>query len=327
MTRTHRGRTLYAMALVALAVALVASAVRAQSANFNARRTEIRRQAEADRDRAQLNGEANRKKLYELYPTPEISLAKPVLMAAGSTAPLSIVGKFSDKTMFVSYNDGVELKNVVVAANSFKATISAAAGLPPGWGRIYAFAPVSGAEAWTPAVLIGSPLTFNLTAANGWTIKLAPQAPAFGVTKPGTATVTYRAEFFKPGATTPFETTTGPLEMEAGSDSGSYTFMMSAGNSGSAAAELQDLQTKMMALVQAGKVSSPEFAAIQKKVEAASARYLKEMEAQIKDPAAAQKKQDDFGCGTISLSIHSGQVSGDVSCGKNVGSPLGLTGK
>lgn len=325
MMKKQMGRTLYVMALVALAVALVASMVRAQSESFNAKRAEIQRQATAAQAQAQLRGDANRQKLYGLYPTPEIPLAKPVVMAAGSTAPLSIVGKFGNKTTFMSATDGVELTNAVVTANSFKATVSVAAGLPPGWGRIWAFAPVSGAEAWTAAVFIGSPRTFNLTAANGWTIKLAPAAPAFGFAKPGTATVAYKAEFFKPGAATPFETTTGSLEIAAESDPGSYTFTMS-GNAGSAA-EMQDLQTKMMALIQAGKVGGPEFAAIQKKVEAASARMMKEMEAQIKDPAAAQKKRDDFGCGTINLSIRSGKVSGDVSCGANVGSSLGLTGK
>ena len=326
MTSRQTGQTLYAIALVGLSVALVASAVRAQSANFKALRTEIERRAAADRKQAQLEGDANRTKLYGQYPTPEIPLAKPVVMSAGSTAALAIVGKFSDKTTFVSYNDGVELTNAVVATNSFKATVSAAAGLLPIWGRIYAFAPVSAASAWTPAVFIGLPLTFNLTAANGWTIRLAPQSPAFAITRPGTATVNYKADFFKPGTATPFETTTGPLTIEAESSPGSYMFMMTAGNSG-AAAEMEALSNQVMALAQAGKVESSEFAALQKKLEAAQARWMKEMEAQIKDPAVAQKKQDDFGCGTINVWISKGQITGSVSCGRNVGSSLSLTGK
>jgi hypothetical protein len=327
MTSRQTGQTLYAIALVGLSVALVASAVRAQSANFKARRTEIQQRAAADRKQAQLEGEVKRTKLYGLYPTPEIPLAKPVVMSADSTASLSIVGKFSDKTTFVSYNDGVELTNAVVATNSFKATVSAAAGLLPIWGRIYAFAPVSAASAWTPAVFVGSPVTFNLAAANGWIIKLAPQSPAFAITEPGTATITYKADFFKPGATAPFETTTGPLTIEAESSPGSYTFMMSAHNPGSAAAEIEDLTKQVMALANAGKVGSPEFATVQKKMEAAQARWMKEVEAQIKDPASAQKKQDDFGCGTINVSITRGQITGSANCGRNVGSSLTLTGK
>ncbi len=326
MTKRQAGRTLYAAALMALSAALVVSVVRAQSASFTARRAEIRRQAGADREKAQLNGDAKRKTLFGLYPTPEVALAKPVMMSAGSTAPVSLAGKFSDKTMFVSYNDGVDLTNVVVAANSFKATVSAAAGLPPGWGRIYAFAPVSEGEMWIPAVFIGTPRTFTLTAKNGWTIKLAPAAPAFAFTKPGAASVGYKAEFFKPGAATPFETTTGSLELLAESQPGSYTFMLQAGRSG-AQAEMQDLQMKLMELMKANKIASPEFAALQKKMEASTERVMKEMQEQMKDPAAMQRKQDDFGCGTIDLEIRNGQVSGNVTCGKNVGSSLEFTGK
>jgi hypothetical protein len=327
MTSRQTGRTLYAIALVVLAVTLVAAAVRAQSPAFYAKRTEIQRQAAADREQAQLSGNANQKKLFTLHPTPEIPLAKPVAMAAGSTAPLSIVGKFSDKTTFVSASDGVELTNPVVAANSFKATLSAAAGLPPGWGRIYAFAPVSGAEAWTPAVFIGAPPTFNLNAKNGWTIKLAPQTPAFAFPEPGTATVVYKAEFYKPETTTPFETTTGSLTIEAEGSVGAYTFMMSAGGSGAAMAEVLQLGEKMGVLMKAGKFGGPELTALQKKLEAAQDRYTKETDAQMKDPAAFQKKQDDFGCGTLNLFISKGQISGNVNCGKNVGSSLSFTGK
>lgn len=327
MMRHTFGRTLYALALVALAVALVASAVRAQSASFYARRTEIQRQAKADQAQAQLGGDANRKKLYQLYPTPEIPLARPVMMAAGTSAPLSIAGKFSDKTTFVSATDGVELTNPLVTANSFKATVTVAAGIPPSWGRIYAFAPVSAAEGWVPAVFIGAPATYALTAANGWTIRLAPDAAAFRIEKPGTATATYKAQYFKAGAAAPFETTTGTLTIEAESSAGSYTFFMSPGNSGSAAAEVQRLTEQMMTLIKDGKVSSPQFEAIQKKVEAAQEQMIKEMEAGIKDPAALQKKHDDFGCETINLFVKGGAVTGNVSCGKNVGSSLNFTGR
>jgi hypothetical protein len=103
--------------------------------------------------------------------------------------------------------------------------------------------------------------------------------------------------------------------------------MMSAGNAGAMMAEILALGEKMGALMKAGKYSGPEIEAVQTKLEAAQDRYSKETEAQVKDPAAAQKKQDDFGCGTISLSIRNGQASGNVNCGKNVGSSLGVTGK
>lgn len=327
MMSRQTGRTLYRLTLVIVSVALVASAVRAQSANFQARRTEIQRQAQADRREAALVGDANRKKLYSLYPTPEIRLAKPVILAPGATASVSIAGTFSDKTTFVSNHDGIVLSSPVVAANAFKATVSAAPDLPPTWARIYAFAPVSAAEGWVPAVFVGVPTTYTLAAANGWTITLAPQSKVFEFPRPGTATVTYKAEYFKPGSATPFETTTGSLSIEAESTPGSYTFHMSAGNSGSAMAETMALAERMAELMKAGKIDSPEMARIQKRMEAAQERMQKEMEAQVQDPAAFQKIHDDFGCGTINLTIRAGNVTGSASCGRNVGSSLRLTGK
>jgi hypothetical protein len=53
----------------------------------------------------------------------------------------------------------------------------------------------------------------------------------------------------------------------------------------------------------------------------------KDLQAQIKDPEAMQKKQDDFGCETISVWTTGGQISGNITCGKNVGSSLSFTGK
>ncbi|MEI6667074.1 MAG: hypothetical protein WCP29_02880 [Acidobacteriota bacterium] len=312
-------RRLYAAASVALAVALIASGVRAQANDFYAKRTEILKQAAADRKQAELAGNANRKKLYTLYPTPEIPLTKPVVVAAGSSGVINLVGKFPDKTTFISRDEGVELSNVVVAANSVKATVTIAVGVPPSWGRIYAFAPVSGAEAWVPAIFIGTPQTFNLSAKNGWTIKLAPVAPAFSITKPGTASALYKAEYYKPDSTTPFETSTGTVEIEAESSVGQYNYMMSVGAAGAIQAEYQEIAEKIGALIKAKKYTGPEMAALQKRSDAMSARLGKELQEQNRDPAAAQKKQDDFGCQTISLWITKAKTSGNISCGKNVG--------
>ncbi|MEI6667521.1 MAG: hypothetical protein WCP29_05130 [Acidobacteriota bacterium] len=67
--------------------------MRAQSTGVYAKRTAIQKQAAADQARAQLAGDANRRKLFQLHPTPDIPLAKPVMMSAGSTAPLTLAGK------------------------------------------------------------------------------------------------------------------------------------------------------------------------------------------------------------------------------------------
>src|SRR5690606_41578973 len=68
---------------------------------------------------------------------------------------------------------------------------SAAPDALPTFARLYAYTPVSGAWRDLPAVLVGTPPTFTLTASNGWTVSLVPQAPAFRVD--GTnASVTYK---------------------------------------------------------------------------------------------------------------------------------------
>jgi hypothetical protein len=303
---------------------VAAALVRAQSSGFQAKRAELRKQAEAAQQAEGLAGTANRKALFAKYPTPEITLARPLVLAPGGTGALSVPGKFAPGTAVFAGSDAITLADVVVAAASVKASVTAKAGLPPQWARVYALAPVSLAETWTP-VFIGSPPAFSLTASNGWTVKVTPEAKAFTVSE-REARVSYKAEYFKPGETTPFQTASGPLEIGANSEMpGRYNLMLGAGQAGSAMEEYQELSKKMVAMMQAGKVGTKEFDALQKRAEAAQARWMKEMEVQVADPASMQKKQDDFGCETISLTVDGARVTGSVSCGKNVGT-LQVTG-
>jgi hypothetical protein len=49
---------------------------------------------------------------------------------------------------------------------------------------------------------------------------------------------------------------------------------------------------------------------------------INEMMASIKDPAAMQKKQDEFGCHTIrAIPDAAGKVTGTIGCGRLVGNP------
>ena len=211
-----------------------------------------------------------------------------------------------------------------MTATAVKATVTAAAGLPPQWARVHVFAPVSLAETWTP-VFVGVPQAFELKASNGWTVKVTPEAKTFAVSE-REARVGYKAEYFKPGATTPFETTSGPLTISANDAMvGRYNLMLSPGQSGSAMEEYQELSKKMVEMMQAGKVGTKEFDALQKKADAAEARWMKEMVSLVADPAAAQKKQDAFGCQTIGLTVRGQAATGSISCGKDVGT-LEVTG-
>jgi hypothetical protein len=308
--------------LAVLAVSATFAITRAQSNEFYTKRTALRRQAEADQRAQGLFGDANRKKLFATYPTPEVTLAA-IRMAPGATAPLALKGKFSDKTTFLSGNEVLALSDIVVAPNAFKATATVKAGVSPQWARVYAIAPVSGGESWAP-IFIGSPQAYTLTAAkNGWTIQLTPDAKDFTVDS-REAKVGYKAEYFKRGEAKPFETATGTLTLNASDMGGSLSFSMQAGNQGSAMAEMERLGQRMGELMKAGKYDSKELADLQKKMEVAQERMMKEVQSQIADPAAMQKKQDDFGCSSIYLSPGATGLKGNVSCGKNVGS-LDLT--
>lgn len=316
--------TFRSIAAATLALLVAAALVRAQASPFQAKRNELRKQAEAAQQTQGLAGAANRKALFAKYPTPEIKLAKPLALAAGVSGALSVPGRFPEGASVVAGSEAITLADVAVTATAVKGTVTAAAGLPPQWARVYVFAPVSLAETWTP-VFVGAPQAFELKASNGWTVKVTPDAKAFTVSE-REARVSYKAEFFKPGAATPFETTSGPLALDANDTTvGRYNVMLSAGQSGSAMEEYQELSKRMVEMMQAGKVGTKEFDALQKKAEAAQARWMKEMESMVADPAAAQKKQDAFGCQTISLTVKGPAVTGSISCGKDVGT-LQVTG-
>jgi hypothetical protein len=62
------------------------------------------------------------------------------------------------------------------------------------------------------------------------------------------------------------------------------------------------------------------------RMDALTEQMLKEQQAAIADPAAMQRKEDEFGCRHLTLKTSAdGAATGTVSCGKNVGS-LSLTG-
>jgi hypothetical protein len=326
MARRPYASAVSRLLIAALVFTAVGALVRGQSKQFYAQRQALRDQAKGEQQSAGLAGSANTKALFKAYPTPEIALAPPVNLQPGQAAPVTFAGKFSDKTTFMSGSDALTLANVVVAANKFTANAQVAAGASPGWVRIYAFAPVSVAETWVP-LFVGAPRAYTLTAQNGWTIKLTPDAPKFALDQRASK-VGYKAEYFKPGETKPFETTTGKLELESDNTSeNSLQFNLSAGTQGSTMAELEQVTTRMGELMKAGKYGSKELNDLNARMEVLQERMMKEMQAQAAGPAAMQKKQDDFGCGTIFLNTKStGDVTGNASCGKNVGS-LQLTGK
>ena len=150
----------------------------AGATKFWEKRAAMQRELRAEQQRLGLAGSQNQKALYSQFPTPEITLCKPVLVTPGGSAPVSLGGKFAEKTVFLAANDDVTLEGTL-AAGKFTGTATAAADAGPGWAPVHAIAPVSGANKSCGAIFVGPVAAYEFKADNGWTIKLAPQAKAF----------------------------------------------------------------------------------------------------------------------------------------------------
>jgi hypothetical protein len=319
----------FATGLVVVGLAMGSTAVLVRAAAMNAKyAAEVQRLRQEWRSQQQaegLSGSAQQKSLYGKYPTPELVLAKVVHLAPGQTATLAATGTFPPRTMFLLEHDQVTLGTPTVGATAFSAPVTAAPDAIPGFARLFAYAPVSGAWRAAPAVLIGTPPHFDLTASNGWMVKVVPQAKAFTV-QGEQASVAYVAEFYRSGEATPFETASGTVSLEGGqAPSDEWSFSISAAGAGSAMAEMQAIQSQMSDPNAFMKMTDAQRDALMARLEAVTERMGKEAEAMVADPAAAQRKQDAFGCQYLSLKLAGAAVTGAVSCGKDVGR-LDLTG-
>ncbi len=325
---SSRSRSI-ATGLVVAGLALGGTAVLVRAAAMNTKYSaEVERLRQEWRSQQQaegLSGSAQQKALYAKYPTPELVLAKVVQLAPGQTATLAATGTFPPRTTFLLENDQVTLGAPTVGAKAFSASVTAAPDAIPGFARLFAYAPVSGAWKAAPALFVGAPPRFDLTANNGWRVTVVPDAKAFTV-QGGQASVGYVAEFYKPGEAKPFETASGRLSLDGGqSPSDEWSFSMSAAGAGSAMAEMQAIQSQMSDPNAFMKMTDAQRDALMARLEAVTERMGKEAEAMVADPAAAQRKQDAFGCQHLSLKLVGAGVTGAVSCGKDLGQ-LQLTG-
>lgn len=314
---SRAGRFVVVVLVAASAGALVKAAT--LSDRYQAEVQRLRQQWQAAQQAEGLTGSAQRGALYAKYTTPELSLAKIVQLAPGGSAPLTVTGRFSPQTTFLVENDQVTLSAPSVASGKFTATVTAAPDALPAFAPLYAYAPVSGAWRQLPAVIVGTPPSFALTATNGWTIAVVPQEKVFKVDG-SSASVTYKAEFRKPGESAPFETAMGTMTLDGGrTPSAGWSFSIASADAGSAMAEMEAIQRQMGDGQAFMKMSEAQRDALMARLEKVTERMGKEAQAMIADPEAAQRKQDAFGCQYVSLDLAAAEVSGSISCGKDVG--------
>ena len=319
---TRRGSRAHGALVVMMAIATTGVLVRAAGLTtaYDAELQRLRAEWKAARQAEGLDPVRGAKALYAAYPTPELKLCKAMVVAPGSSAPITCTGSFGKRTAFLVDHDQVTLAPGSSTATSYSATASVAADAMPAFVRLFAHAPVSGAWSRRGVLVIGAAPSFTLTASNGWTVTLAPETPKWTVDD-DSASMTYRAEYSKPGTSVPFEKMTGSLTVSADDrPTSTLTFSLQPGGTGSAMQEYQALVTKMADPAAFAKMSEKERAAFEKKMEDVGDRMTKEMEAMTANPAAMIEKQAQFGCGAITLTIDGTQASGSVSCGQKVGS-------
>ena len=170
------------------------------------------------------------------------------------------------------------------------------------------------------AVVIGATPAFALTTSNGWTIALTPAGRRGWPTPTRRRSVTGRR--IQAGHAAPFETMTGALTaLRTATRPGSaLTFGMQPGGTGTAMQEYQELVAKMGDPAAVREDVREGRAAFEKKMEEVGDRMTREMEAMTANPAVMQEQQARFGCGSITVTVAGGQVSGNVACGQKVGS-------
>lgn len=324
-----KGMSSVVRAIVVVVLAAGSSVVLVRAASLTTKYdTEVQRLRQEWRSQQQaegLLGSQQQKALYGKYPTPELKLAKVVPVAPGQSATLSVTGTFAPNTAFLMENDQVTLAGGAATGSAFTASVTAAPDATPGFGRLFAYAPVSGAWTSVAAVFVGTPPTFDLAATNGWVVKLVPQAKAFAISE-GSASVPYVAEFYKPGETAPFETASGSWTIEGSrSPSADLTLSLNSGATGGGMAEMAAIQREMGDVNAYMKMTDAQRDALMARLEKATEQMSKEAEAMVADPAAVQRKQAAFGCQYLRLEQSGTSVAGNISCGKDVGS-LQVTG-
>ena len=307
-------------AAVVLGLGMAGAVARAGSATkFWEKRAAMNRELRAEQQRLGLGGRENQKALYTQFPTPEITLCKPVVIAPGGSAPVSLTGKFVEKTVFLAANDDVALDGAL-AAGKFTGTATAAADATAGWALVHAIAPVSGANRSCGAIFVGPVAAYEFKGDNGWTIKVTPQAKAFALAE-RQATLPYAVTFFKDGEAKPFKTMASAITLREDDNPSRdlYMTLTPSGAAGSPEAELAEIQRKLSQPDAYKKLGMAEIGRL-------SERMGKLMEVQMKDMSSPdyaermQKEQEQFGCHGISFSMKAGAATGNVSCGRAVGS-------
>ena len=238
----------------------------------------------------------------------------------GSSLGVTVRGDFPTGTTILSERDGVTLSGAALTTTTYSARLTIPPDEAPGFVRLWAFSPI-GIEGPTAVALVDTFYRFDLKSPDGYTVKIAPVDKTFTIEDNKRARARYKAEFYKPGESKPFETLTGDQSFSvAEAPYESHTpyarLEISFGQSTtSPQAELEAINNKMSD----PKTTDAERNALMARMGAIQTKMLEEMTQALKtDPSSLNKKQDDFGCGFMQLyPSKGGVVEGNFGCGQN----------
>jgi hypothetical protein len=295
-----------------------AALLSAQSTKFEAEK--IRLHQEAVKARAALGVDVLDPTLDKKYPEAVIQSVKVQKLVPGASAAVALAGKFTPGTTILSDRDGAVLSAPTLSGSSYSARITVGATEGPGYVKLWAFTPVNFVWSAMPVVFIDTVYRFDLKSANGITVKVAPMAKSFTVDD-RKAALEYKAEFFKPGATTPFETRVASMDFSPDEDTRTRLDISLREPGGSAKKDMEAISKKM----EDPKLTMEQRGDLTLQLVRAQQKMMEEMTA---DPAGAQKKIDDFGCRILQVYPgEGGAVTAGVTCGKNFyGGGVELTG-
>jgi hypothetical protein len=309
------------MKYAALAALALFAVLRAANTRYQAQYKQMREAAVAEQKKLGLVAESSRKELFAKFPTPQITLVKIAAAAPGGTVDVAVGGKIPAGTRFLCYDDEVEVVKEAATATEYRATLRVAPNAPFGFVNMDAFTPVSMGRIRRAVAFVGARHNWDLKASNGWRIALKMTSAGFQL-KSENAEATYQAEFYRQNEAKPFETRSARVSLHSSSNmSNSLSISLTGGDEG------MDELTALAAKMQNPQVmNNPEE--VQKliaRMEQLQAAQAKRVQAMLADPAAVQRKEDEFGCHNISINYSGAAAKGNMGCGKKVGR-LELTG-
>jgi hypothetical protein len=262
------------------------------------------------------------------FASPGIRIQK---LLPGSSLAVTVRGDFPSGTTILSERDGITLSGAALSTTTYSARLTIPPDEGPGFVRLWAFRPIGGIEGPTAVALVDTLYRFDLKSPNGYTVKIAPVEKTFTIRDNKHAKVKYQAEFYKPGESKPFETATGDQNFYVGNDpleSHTPYARLDIGiyqSTASPQAEIEDLGKKMGD----PKITDAERNRLMARMGEVQRKMMEDMVKGFQtDPASLDKKQDDFGCGSLQVyPSKGGVVEGRFGCGKNFnGGELKVTG-